>query len=93
MNFTGKSSLNLPHYVFKSLGKTAEKVHSKGEKHFPSLFHFVLIKLLALNELEKRKSSWGAFLSVLGLLARPDNSKSQEGVPSVGTNEETLAAE
>jgi len=57
MHFTSKRSLNLPYYLFKNLGKMVEKVQSKGEKHLPNLFHFVLIKLLVLNELDKMKMS------------------------------------
>lgn len=49
-----------------------ERVHSKGDKHFPSLFQFSLIKLLVLHELKKRNISWDIFLSVVGLLAHED---------------------
>jgi len=45
----------------------AERVQSKGEKHLPSLFHFALIKLLVLHELERRKMSWDGFMSTSGL--------------------------
>lgn len=49
-----------------------ERVQPKGDKHLPSLFHFSLIKLLTLYEINKRKMSWDSFFSTLGLLDHVD---------------------
>lgn len=68
VNFTAKNVMNLPYYLFKSLGRMAEKVQPKKDNPMFSLFHFPLIKILVMYELEKKKVSWKKFLSSLGLL-------------------------
>jgi hypothetical protein len=62
MHFTGKKPLNLPYYLFISLGKMDDKVQLRKEQGDASLFHFSLIKLLVLEELRKRNQDWESFL-------------------------------
>jgi hypothetical protein len=58
MHFTGKKPLNLPYYLFRSLGKMADRVQVRIYQGEPSLFHFSLIKLFVLEELRKMKQDW-----------------------------------
>ena len=58
--------MNLPLYLQWSLGKMADKVQGKKKNFENSLFHFVLIKLLVLEELKKKNLGWEAFLLLAG---------------------------
>jgi len=53
LHFTGNISLDLPFYLFHSLGKMSDKVQLKKEACETSLFHHGLIKLIVLHELQK----------------------------------------
>jgi len=46
LHFTGKISLDLPFYLFGSLGKMCDKVQLKKEACETSLFHHGLVKLI-----------------------------------------------
>jgi hypothetical protein len=63
MHFTGRKPLHLPYYLFRSLGKMADRVQVRNDQGKPSLFHFSLIKLLVLEELRKRNRDWETFAS------------------------------
>jgi hypothetical protein len=63
MHFTGKKPLNLPYYLFISLGRMDDRVQLRKEQGDASLFHFSLIKLLVLEELRKRNRDWESFLN------------------------------
>jgi hypothetical protein len=67
MHFTSKKPLNLPYYLFRSLGKMADRVQLRKEQGDASLFHFSLIKLLVLEELRKRNQDWESFLNSSGI--------------------------
>jgi hypothetical protein len=66
MHFIGKETLNLPFYLYRSLGKMEDKVQAKSNQIEHSLFHFGLIKLLVLEELKKTNTEWDSFLSSIG---------------------------
>lgn len=51
LNFTGKQSLDIPFYLFRILGKMADKVQAKPDASNTSAFHYGLIKLLVVEEL------------------------------------------
>ena len=51
LHSTGKISLDLPFYLFHSLGKMCDKVQLKKEACETSLFHHGLFKLIVLHEL------------------------------------------
>ena len=51
LHFTRNISLDLPFYLFRSLGKMCDKVQSKKEACETSLFHHGLLKLIVLHEL------------------------------------------
>jgi hypothetical protein len=51
MHFTGRKHLNLPYYLFRSLGNMDDDVQVKKGQGEPNLFHFSLINLLVLEEI------------------------------------------
>jgi hypothetical protein len=61
MHLTGRKPLNLPYYLFISLGKMDDKVTEMKDQVEPNLFHFSLIKLLVLKELRKKNQYWDIF--------------------------------
>ena len=63
MHFIGMNPLNIPYYLFRSLGKMVDGVLIRKEQGYASLFHFSLIKLLVLEELRKRNQDWESFLN------------------------------
>jgi hypothetical protein len=67
MHFTGNNPLNIPFYLFRSLGKMVDKVQLRKEQGDASLFHFSLIKLLVLEELRKINQDWESFLNSSGI--------------------------
>ena len=54
--------MDTPFYLFKILGKMVVKVQSKGFEIDRYIFHFGLIKLLVLEELEKMGTGCNTFL-------------------------------
>jgi len=84
MHFTGKSPLNLPFYLFRSISKMEDKVQGKNIQVEPNLFHLSLIKLLVVEEMRKRKQSWQAFLDSSKLTSELlDSSWSKNDTPSL----------
>lgn len=63
MHFTGRKPLILPYYLYKILGKMADRVQERKDWVESSLFHFSLIKLLFLEELRKNNVTWESFLT------------------------------
>jgi len=53
MHFTSKQALNLPFYLYRSLGEMSDKVQARSKRVEHSLFHSCLIKLLVLEERKK----------------------------------------
>lgn len=83
MHFTGKSPLNLPFYLFKSLSKMADKVQGKQSQVEPGPFHFSLTKLLVLEELNKRNQSLPSFVDSSNLVVDlPTSSLTKKETPS-----------
>jgi hypothetical protein len=54
LHFTGKDLMNLPFYLFRSIGKIANKVQAKSKAVDTSVFHLVLIKMLVMEDFNKR---------------------------------------
>jgi hypothetical protein len=69
MHFTGKQALNLPFYLYRSLGKMSNKVQERSKWVEHNIFHSGLIKLLVLEELRKKNGDWVTFLSSTGFSA------------------------
>jgi hypothetical protein len=63
LHFTGKEAMNLPFYLFISIGNMVDTVQSKSEKVYTSFFHSGLIKILVMEELRKTNTNWETFLT------------------------------
>jgi len=91
LHFTGKASIDIPFYLFRSLSKMCDKVQLKKDDCETSLFHHGLIKLLVLDSLQKIGRDWDSFIfmagfqSKTGLTPLPDREKERR------TEEPTLA--
>ena len=66
LHFIEKISLDLPFYLFRSLGKMCDKVQLKKEACETSLFHNGLVKLIVLHELQKLNKKWSVFMFMSG---------------------------
>jgi hypothetical protein len=61
-HFTGKCPLNLPHYLHRSLTKMSHQVQAKPDKVHNRIFHHGLIKLIVMEELQRREKTWDYLL-------------------------------
>jgi hypothetical protein len=61
-HFTGKTLLNLPFFLHKSLTKVCKKIRAQPLSMKNTLCHFGLIKLIILEELKQQGRSWEHFL-------------------------------
>ena len=61
-HFTGRSSINLPHYLHKALTKMARQVKVKPSKVASMLSHQGLITLIVKESLKKKEVDWNYFL-------------------------------
>jgi hypothetical protein len=61
-HFTGKTPLNLPFFLHKSLTKVCKKIRAQPLSMKSTLCHFGLIKLIILEELKQQGRSWDHFL-------------------------------
>jgi hypothetical protein len=85
LHFTGKESMNLPFYLFRSIGNMSDRVQYKSKKVDTSVFHFVLIKMLVLEELKKTNIDWDVFLAASGFhpnVAHTPQSKRKKPTPT-----------
>lgn len=62
LHFTSKQPLDIPFYLYRTLGKMEDKAHSKTQVTKRYFFHFGLIKRLVLEELRKMNRDWNTFL-------------------------------
>jgi hypothetical protein len=63
LHFTGKDLMNLPFYLFRSIGKMADRVQAKSKAVDTSVFHSGLIKMLVMEELKKKNIDWEKFIA------------------------------
>jgi hypothetical protein len=61
-HFTGRSPINLPFYLHKSLTKMSKEVKAKPTKVASRLSHQGLITLIVKESLKKRQVDWNYFL-------------------------------
>jgi hypothetical protein len=61
-HFTGKYPLNLPYYLHRSLTKMSHQVQAKPDKVHNRIFHHGLIKLIVMEELQRREKAWDYLL-------------------------------
>jgi hypothetical protein len=65
MHFIGRKPLELPYYLFISLRNMDEIIQVSKDQGEPSLFHFLLINVLVLEELIKRNLDWKVFFMII----------------------------
>jgi hypothetical protein len=53
LHFTCKEVINLPFYLFRSIGKMDNRVQAKSKQVDTSVFHSGIIKMLVMEELRK----------------------------------------
>jgi hypothetical protein len=63
LHFTGKEAINIPFYLFRSIGKMDDRVQAKSKQVDTSVFHSVQIKILVMEELRKTNTNWESFLT------------------------------
>jgi hypothetical protein len=63
LHFTGKDLMNIPFYLFRSMGKMADRVQAKSKAVDTSVFHSGLIRMLVMEELKKRNIAWEKFIA------------------------------
>jgi hypothetical protein len=63
LHFIGKEAMNLPFYLFRSIGKMDDRVQAKSKQVDTSVFHSGLIKMLVMEELRKTNTDWETFLT------------------------------
>jgi hypothetical protein len=61
-HFTGRTPLNLPYYLYRSLKKMAYQVQEKPSKVKGRIFHHGLITLMVCELLKRRNRKWDHFL-------------------------------
>ena len=70
LHFTGKTSIDLPFYLFHSLSKMCDKVQLRKEACETSLFHHGLVKLIVLHELQRVGRDWDTFIFMSGFKSK-----------------------
>ena len=70
LHFTGKASIDIPFYLFRSLSKMCDKVQLKKDDCETSLFHHGLVKLLVLDGLQKIGRDWDSFIFMAGFQSK-----------------------
>jgi hypothetical protein len=62
LHFTDKDEMNIPFYLLRSMGKMSDRVQAKSKVVDTSVFHSRLIRMLVLEELNKRNIPWEQFI-------------------------------
>jgi len=55
--------MNIPFYLFRSIGKMSDMVQAKSKEFDTHVFHSRLIKMLVMDELRKRNMEWEEFIT------------------------------
>ena len=91
LHFTGKTSIDLPFYLFRNLSKTCDKVQLRKETCETSLFHHGLVKLMVLHELQKIGRDWDTFIFMSGFQSKTSLSPLVAKEPSTATSPQAEA--
>jgi flagellar biosynthesis protein FlhB len=62
LHFIGKDLINIPFYLFRSMGKMVDRVQAKSKAMDTSVFHSRLIRMLVMEELKKINLTWEQFI-------------------------------
>jgi len=71
-HFIGKYLMNIPFYLFRSIGKMVDRVQAKSKVVHTSSFHSGLIKMLVMEELNKKNIDWEQFIASAHLQLKED---------------------
>jgi CRISPR/Cas system-associated endonuclease Cas3-HD len=63
LHFTGKDIMNIPFYLFRSMGKMVDRVQAKSKDVDTSVFHSGLIRMLVMEDLKKINIAWEKFIA------------------------------
>jgi hypothetical protein len=63
LHFTGKDLMNIPFYLFRSMGKMFDRVQAKSKAVDTSIFHSGMIRMLVMEELNKIYLTWEKFIA------------------------------
>jgi len=63
LHFTGKDDMNLPFYLFRSIGKMYGRVQAKSKAVDTIVFDSGLINVLVMEELRNKKMDWEALIT------------------------------
>jgi len=66
LHLIGKKPLDIPFYLFKSLGKMENNVQAKLDTRNRYIFHHGVIKLLVVEELKRLNRYWLTLLFLSG---------------------------
>jgi len=87
-HFIGKDEMNIPFYLLRSMEKISDRVQAKSKAVDTSVFHSRLIRMLVMEELNKRNIPWEKFIvsSHMKLdIASTPQSNMQSPFPSTST--------
>jgi hypothetical protein len=71
MHFTGKSPLNVPFYLYRSLQKMVDKVQSRVDQLKSNMFHFSLVELLVVEEIRNLNKDLDSLLTSTNISLDP----------------------
>jgi hypothetical protein len=63
LHFTGKDTMNLPFYLFRSIDKMSDTVQAKSKEVDTSVFHSSVIKMMVMDELRNKNMNWEEFIT------------------------------
>jgi len=81
LHFTGREMLDIPFYLYRSLGKMSDKIQKMPQTAEKHLFHFGLMKLLVLEELRKLGRDWNTLLLLADYQLETLEAPSRRGTP------------
>jgi hypothetical protein len=91
LHFIGKDLMNIPFYLFKSMGKMVDRVQDKSKTMETSVFHSKLVMMLVMEEINKRNLTWEKFIVSNNLyldVASTPQSRVQIPFPSSSVSQE-----
>jgi len=91
LHFTGKASIDIPSYLFRSLTKMCSKVQLKKDECETSMFHHGLVKLLVLDGLQKIGRDWDSFIFMAGFQNKTSLTPQPARVRETSVKEPTIA--
>jgi hypothetical protein len=63
LHFTSKDLMNLPFYLFRSIGKMDDRVQAKSKDMDTSVFHAGFIRMILMEDFKKRNIAWEMYIT------------------------------